>query len=415
VNEAGFATRPAPGWSERCLDVSRGAAVAGACAVTFSSALTSIAAATMVASWALSGRAIATLGGSLRQPLGIALAIFLALVAAGMLYSSAPWTERLHSVWGWRKLGYGLLLLGFFASDEWKRRFIGAFLLVACVGVIASFLAALGLIPSRPNQIAGTIQGVVFQNHSVQGIVFSLAILCLAYFARNASWRLRWAFIAFAVAFVINIAYILPGRSGYVALIIATFASAAMLFGWRRIHIWLSVGIVLAALIFATAPQLRERVLQVAREVSSANSSPELTSMGIRVLFYRTTLELIRDRPVFGYGSGSFGKEYSALVVQRYRDWRATSGTDPHSQYLFVTMELGIVGLVAFLAILAAGFWSAHASRYGCIAGGALAIWCVTSLFSSHFRTFPEGHLIGFFLGALLAAPQGYRAHRASS
>jgi O-antigen ligase len=359
----------------------------------------------MVASWAVSGRAAVTMRESLRHPLGIALAAFLALSVVAMLYSSAPWAARWHDVWGWRKLAYGLLLLGFFTPDDWKRRFVATFLAVAVIGVFVSFLAALGLVPSRSYQAPGTMQGVVFQNYAVQGMVFSLAILCVAHFARGATGHMRWALGAGALAFAINITYVLPGRTGYLALIIAAVTSASVVFGWRRKYIWLSILMVLGMITFATAPQLRDRVLQAIGEIASADSSTELTSVGTRVLFYRATLKLIRERPVFGYGSGSFGKEYAEIVSRRYSDWRATPTTDPHNQYLFITMQLGIVGLAAFLAILATSFWTARTSPYGWIASGALAIWCVTSLFSSHFRTFPEGHLIGLFLGALLAAP----------
>jgi O-antigen ligase len=146
--------------------------------------------------------------------------------------------------------------------------------------------------------------------------------------------------------------------------------------------------------------------MQGINEVQEADKSTGFTSLGIRVMFYRTTLELIREQPVFGYGSGSFAREYAAAIAGKgYTGWRAIPTADPHNQYLFVAVQLGVVGLLAFLAVIVTGFRAARASPYGWIAGGALAIWCVTSLFSSHFRTFPEGHLIGFFLGALLAAP----------
>ena len=39
------------------------------------------------------------------------------------------------------------------------------------------------------------------------------------------------------------------------------------------------------------------------------------------------------------------------------------------------------------------------------IAVGMLLGWCATSLLSSHFKTFSEGHLLTFFLGAMLARP----------
>ena len=405
MNNNRFVNAMGSSWGERCLTVSRAAAVTGACAAAFSSALTSIACAVMLVSWAASGRGIETVRASLRERFGIALAVFLAVTIAGMFYGSGSWETRWHDVWGWRKLAYGFLLLGFFAAGSWQRHFVAVFLAVASVGVVVSFLAVVGLAPSRSGQLEGSIQGVVFQNHAVQGMVLSLAILCAAHLAKGASTRLRWALGLATLAFAANIVYVLPGRSGYVALVIAAITSAAMVFGLRRIHIWLSVFVVAGAVAFTTSPQLRARVMQGVNEVASADKSTGITSLGTRVLFYRTTLELIREKPILGYGSGSFGREYTAVVSQRYTDWRATPTTDPHNQYLFITMQLGIVGLLAFLAVIVTGFRAARASPYGWIAGGALAIWCVTSLFSSHFRTFPEGHLIGLFLGAMLTAP----------
>lgn len=410
AGKTGDAGPPPPGWGERWLAASRAAAVAAVGVVPFSSALTSLAVFIMLTCWIASGpAALAALRASLRQPLGRALLAFFALAAIGLLYSSAPWSERLESMWGWRRFGYALLLLGMFAPEVWKRRFIGVFFAVTCGGLLASTLAWMGLIPSK----TGHEEGVLFQNHATQGIVFSLAVLCSAFYAARAAGRMHWAMLATAVLFALNVLYVTPGRSGYAALAVAAIASAGMLYGWRRAHVWLPAIVALAGIVLVTSPMLRDRVGQGLDELATARTSPFLTSMGLRTVYYATTLELIRERPVFGHGSGSFGKEYSARVARRYSDWRAAPGADPHNQYLFVAVELGFVGLAVFIAVLIAGFLAARAAGpYGWIGGGALAIWCITSLFSSHFRTFPEGHLIGLFVGAMLASPPRAQAAR---
>ena len=78
--------------------------------------------------------------------------------------------------------------------------------------------------------------------------------------------------------------------------------------------------------------------------------------------------------------------------------------TDPHNQYLFVAIQQGVGGVVVFLAWLTA-IARERESRgdYHRLAVAILMGWCVTSLFSSHFRTFAEGHLLATFLGVLLA------------
>ena len=50
------------------------------------------------------------------------------------------------------------------------------------------------------------------------------------------------------------------------------------------------------------------------------------------------------------------------------------------------------------------------------VAGVALLLsWCVTSLFSSHFMAFNEGHMIMLFLGVLLAREADLQTARAAS
>ena len=58
------------------------------------------------------------------------------------------------------------------------------------------------------------------------------------------------------------------------------------------------------------------------------------------------------------------------------------------------------VRMAAPLAVLREG----HAAW----AVGMLLGWCATSLLSSHFKTFSEGHLLALVLGAMLARPLGH-------
>ena len=241
------------GWGERCLAVSRGAAITAVGAVPFSTALTSLACAVMVTSWAVSGHVVATLSASLRQPLGAALLVFLLVASAGILYSSAPWSARLDALWGWRRLGYALILLGIFAVEAWRQRFIAVFLAVASVGVVMSFLSWLQIIGSKSEY-----PGIVLQNHAVQGVVFSLAIVCAAHYTRKASTRTRSVLIAMMLVFAGNVAFVTPGRSGYLAVAVASISAAAMFYGWRRARFWLPVVVLMGALIFAASPLLRE-------------------------------------------------------------------------------------------------------------------------------------------------------------
>ncbi len=391
-------------WSARALDASRVSAIVAVAAVPWSTALVSVACGVLVIALVASGCAHRVLRDALSQPLGVALVAFFAVLAVGMLYSEVPWPERASSLWSWRKPAYALILLGLFAAPVWKGRFVGTLIAVAAASVVASFAAwALGIAPKIPTE-----PGVLLQNHSMQGMFFALAMLCCVVAAFMAHTpRLRWGLLALAGLMALNVVFISPGRSGYLALAAMLAVVGVRLLGWRRLPV-VVVGLVAAsAFAYLASPTVRERIALGIAEVETHRETETLTSMGFRMNAWENTLALIRERPVFGYGTGSFGAVYSERVRQRYDDWRGDPGTDPHNQYLMILTENGLVGLAAFLAVIVLAFRASIRSPdgYRWIALGALLAWSLTSLFNSHFRTFPEGHLIALLLGVTLAAP----------
>ena len=68
----------------------------------------------------------------------------------------------------------------------------------------------------------------------------------------------------------------------------------------------------------------------------------------IRYIFVRESLNRIVEKPILGYGTGSFGTIFYEEVNSGHIFDRHTT---PHNQYLYVWFELGIVGLVLLLLI----------------------------------------------------------------
>ncbi|MDP1564788.1 MAG: hypothetical protein Q8L91_00805, partial [Polaromonas sp.] len=86
---------------------------------------------------------------------------------------------------------------------------------------------------------------------------------------------------------------------------------------------------------------------------------------------------------------------------------------------LFILVENGVIGLLTFFALIFAILRHClqSGSIYGKMAACCVLAWCATSLFSGHFRTFPEGHLIAFIVGILMVnrVPDGRLAGGAAS
>jgi O-antigen ligase len=346
---------------------------------------------------------------------GLAIGLYIGWQLIGLSYTDAPMSHALKNILSERKICYILPLALIFSDPAPKHRFLAAFLITGSVGLLASFL--LGLVPIPywiklfPMQHPLVVTRLVTENMFVlrsnvtQGMVFALcAFLAFWFSLQPASAPRKWAFRALAALFVVNIALLTHGRSGYVVFLVLIVWAFAMWRGWRGIAVGLAAALVVAVSAFFVSASVHDRVMQGVSEARDFATVPMETSLGKRMVLYETTLELLRNNLVLGVGTGGFKKHYSARAAEKYQGWQAEPADDPHNQYLFVTAENGLIGLATFLLLIGAMIRSClqSGSDYGKLAAGCVVAWSVTSLFSGHFRTFPEGHLIAFIVGILM-------------
>ncbi len=392
--------------SSRWIDAARWAAIVAACTVMVSPPLGNAAIVLMLVCFFASGQSVARLSQAMTQPLALGAAVVVIVVALGMLWSDVPWSERLRAFNAWRRLWVIPVVLALFGPALWRLRLIVAFVAVCAAAAIVSFgiVAFAGRLPTELHDSAGSL----LRNHGAQSMAFAVAaILSLWLAGRPDLGRLaRGAATATMAILVLNMTLVTPGRSGYLALAVMLLVFAAASLRRRR-----NVALVAMLALFFTgalvfSPLARDRLDLGLQEWRSAQTAGANASMGVRAILYENTLELVRERPWFGLGSGGFGQAYAAHVKDKYTDWRAFTSTDPHSQYLFFLAEQGIFGLLAFLSFIGLALADrGDGGRTRVIAVAMLLAWCATSLMSSHFQTFTEGYLLAFFLAAMLARP----------
>jgi hypothetical protein len=210
---------------------------------------------------------------------------------------------------------------------------------------------------------------------------------------------------ASAVLFLLDIVFVLPGRSGYVSILIMGVALVVLLArGSWRLKTGLGAAILaVLAILLVSSTVSRQRITQAFDEIASVDlrSTEVGTSIGSRVIFLRHTLQMVADHPVLGVGTGGFQAAY-APYVQGIEGWRGTATGDPHNQFLKFLGEQGIVGLAAVLFFIFRALTCPAPVPYRQLATAILLGWCATSLANSHFSTFVEGRMLFFCLGALL-------------
>jgi O-antigen ligase len=344
----------------------------------------------------------ARLRAVLQEPLPRAALLLLAVMAVATTWSSAPWMERFSHLWGWRTLLFMILCLAVFDSREWKVRLVLGAVPVALIASAAAWTTWALDYQVFPIHPAGT----VLRNGVTQGLAFAVCAYLAVVVALNERWldyRLRLSLLAAAGLLVINLLFVTAGRSAQVGMVImASVTALALLRGRARVAVLIAVPVVFVLGVLI-APMAKERFARGWHELTNEVSLERVTSVGMRAVTWRISARMIEERPLLGYGTGGFASEYAARAKQSQTGWRATVVEDPHSQYLSIQLQAGVIGTLAFAWFLLAAVRQRTPLPYRVCAVALLASWAATSLVSSHFETFNEGHMIALLLGCLLA------------
>jgi len=386
---------------EKSLTVCRWSAIIAAIASPISTAVASVASVVMLLAWLISGEAFHSLKISVEQPAGKMLLLFFGWLLLGTLYADTTWSDKLNTLLSWKKLAFTFVLLGLFYQDHWKRLFIKSYLIVMIVAALIAVPLWLADIQVREARESG----IFMTNYASQSMAFIAATVCCVFLLKQPlSAQKKWLLGAAIVLFIFNIFFISAARSGYVALPFAIIFAVSCLYGFKKLPRILGAVSILLAVVVLTSTTLQQRIELGLAEKESYQTSENATSVGIRMILAKNSIALIKERPIFGYGTSSFKETYSAYAASKYSDWRGESISDPHNQYLFVWLENGLVGLLLFFAYIAVVIRQGlHHPPYGTMAASFLIAICASSLFNSHFKTFPEGNLLAFFVGILLA------------
>ena len=386
------------------LNVARVSAIIAGIGILYSPTVASVALVTTYVAFVASGQAVVRFRQVFGRPAVYWAAIFLAVVLIGMTYASVPWSDRGTDLLKWRTILWFVVLLSIFDDERWKTRLLVTFVVGTAVALVASFVSAAGWVTLWRNPDA------LLRSWVTQGMGFAVAALvCLRMLLdKRLQGHMRWIVPVLGLLYVANMVFITNGRSGYVILGIG----CVVLLLWEASHLQrlaIVLGLSLAAILaFSFPSRMQDKIVLGVDEWMHESELTSATSMGLRRVYYLNTLEIIQDHWLLGVGSGGFKQAYTEQVTHKYdpSDWRADPIGDPHNQYLAVFAQHGIGGLAVFLIwIVAIARDMRGLPKYRKLALGLLFGWCVTSLFSSHFRTFAEGHLLTTFLGVLLSAP----------
>lgn len=376
-------------------------------ALMFSPAITNLAELILVITILFSNELRKRVIGACRQPIVIGAIVFYIIITVGVLYSVGGYKEAL-SMWvGWRKILLLPLAIALFDDAEWKLKLTIILIVSASIFCVLSYI---GVATNLYFPVPEHALGITLRNHATQGIIFAVAAFSAAVLLISTPKLpnfMRLILAAASLLFIINIAFITIGRSGYIVLIVCSLSIViGLLISTRQIKVKsIIVGIISLTILSATlmlAPSSHQRIVQAFSEANNYQHATQITSIGVRMYFWENTLNMIAKKPLFGYGTGAFETAYQNEVSNQ-SGIAATITSDPHNQFLKVAAEHGLVGFIAFMAFLACSLKQKPSAPYRMLGLGVLAAWMATSLANSHFSTFSEGTFIYIWLGAMMA------------
>lgn len=337
----------------------------------------------------------------------LAIALFF-FYLIGCAYSIGNQEDMLTGLGKASRLMFIPLLIIAFQDEATRRRawcgFIGAMLLT----LVLSYLLWLGLLPQWGFIRGSAANPTIFKLHITHNLFMAFtAFVCVVQARYAATPRRRGIWLVLALLAAFNVLFMVQGRTGHLVLLALLIYIGIVWLRWKGVAIALAAIAVLAALAYALpSSSLHQRAALAYHEFSAAQPDVAATtgsSIGQRMEFYRNTLEIVRQRPLLGAGTGGFRQAYAEQV----RDTGRLATHNPHNEYLMVAAQLGLAGLALLLALFAVQWHVAvrlPAMREQMLARGMVLSIMVASAVSSTLIDHAEGWFYVWMSGLLFAA-----------
>lgn len=355
-----------------------------------------------------------------------AILLLMALLFVGMFWSIAPPHDRWSALHKYGKLLYIPLLVPLCLDPIWRRRSINAFLCAMMLTVLLSYL----------KQFAGldlgeeSVSSWVFHGHIETSYFIAFATYIFAYRGayehryRAGYWlltllfsyqqffindsRTGWAvYFSLLLLFCLQSAVILVGRKYSKNALMIYFAC----FRWLIYALLFIFSMIVVSYVFSFS--FRENVseavyavVMTAQGTLPTDGHHYVSSSEFRMLFIKFSLDLAAQHPWLGLGTGAFQQAYRNSPG--IPGWWGDELNNPHNEYLFMLVQMGIVGLLAllyfFFTLLRASF---QRSEDNFLAQGFLFSFFVACCYNSFLYLTITGHFFVLF-ASLLCVSNGF-------
>ena len=372
--------------------------VASGFAIPVSTSLTSLLSIGILICWFVSGQYLVTLELLKKYRVATVSLLFFGFLCIGLIYTPEPLSIASRNLFKYRQFLMIPIYLSFFLDPKSRRRGIQMFELAMIGTLIGSMIYSF-----IPADYANTeiLQRSVFKNRITQNILMAFLVYLAAWKFLEKP-RQRWPYAILGLVASYNVIVVVPGRSGYLALVILTFLLMYQKLGYKGIiPALLCVGCV-GFLAYEQSEKFQHRINQVVSEIKEYRTTQNRNSgVNLRIEFYENSLQLAKSNPLIGFGIGSFGMKYRQFIQEKGQ----LPTANPHNEYVMLLVQNGAVGVCLFLSFFWVA-WRATRSMTGieqALGQAVLVTYLVVCMVNSLMLDTTEGSLFGFLVGLSFA------------
>ena len=240
------------------------------------------------------------------------------------------------------------IFLLFFVSvgaGDWQRRAVTVFFIGALYAATLYYLSLFKLLPA----IAPFTNYVIYGGNKsiLLGIMLAIAAAWMLYEMTVLPGR-RWLWVRIIAFLYVAIALLLLTKTRTASLIFVLLCGFIFLkyFSFSsRGGLWLLGFLLLLGVAWQSASDLRTRVMDTIKDVSTFSQGKKVSEEGNRLEIFSITTEIIAERPLLGHGIAT----WKPLYETRAQGLSSAGMTTPHNDYLLYAAEIGLIGLAVLL------------------------------------------------------------------
>jgi putative inorganic carbon (HCO3(-)) transporter len=345
------------------------------------------------------------LGGRLdfiHTPLNLPILLYVAAMVISVIFSPLKLNSIMSLKEEWLLLVFFLVVNNIREEEEVEKLLTILIFVSALVGIYAVWQHYSGMDLYRHRMLEPRggvfISTGLFDHHLTFGGYWMLVLLLASvdYLSHKKSGVKRIVDLVAPLILGISLVFSYARSAWFGALMGAL--GFAFLKGGKYIVFFISAVVLVCLLTYVLEPTIWDRIT----EIDLSPDNPEST----RIRLWLTSINMIKDKPIWGIGMGNFGQFFDQYKVEGIYD----ATCHPHNDYLNVGVNSGLLGLLAYLSIWAVFLHSTYKkmkrgkkNRFGHSVqmGGMVAIiaFLFAGLFQCYYTDAEVNMLIMLILG----------------